>query len=404
MKKAITQSRDHLLLTLIAIPIGIAAGLIDALFGRVLIRITDIRVASPTLFIPFLGVIGVVIQWGYRKFGKESIKGMRLLFEVKNGDGDHIPLRLIPLTIVGTWLTHLFGGSAGREGVAVQIGGALGHTVSKFIRVQNGEKILLITGMAAGFGGLFRTPFAAAFFAIEVFTVGYLEHIAVLPALAGALTASYVSGACGLEKFSIPLAVDGSLSWNLLPQLILLGILFGLIGRLFSVAIHHSKTLFGKLKINPYLRIFIAGTLIGVLSLLFFKGRYSGLGTNLISMSFADAIKPWDFALKFIFTILTLSAGFPGGEVTPLFSIGAALGAALALMLGLSVPLTAALGYASVFGSATNTMIAPILIGVEVFGTETMPLFVIVCLIAYALNGNRSIYPQKIIEDLSNPS
>lgn len=385
--------RNQLIFTGLAIPLGIAAGSIAALFGRILLYIGNIRDEYVYFLLPFLGAVGVFILWSYQKFGDRSSKGMALLFEAGHGSKETIPLRLIPFVIIGTWLTHLFGGSAGREGVAVQIGGALGHTLGRRFSIESGEKILLLTGMAAGFSGLFRTPLAATFFALEVLTVGVLEYKALLPALTAAFTASYISGALGLEKFSYVLSKNFSFSPSLLFKILFLGFLFGIMGRLFSYFLHRIKKLFSEKLKNPLLRILIAGTAIGLFSLLCFQGRYSGLGTNLISMSLNEGIYSWDFAFKFLFTVLTLSAGFQGGEVTPLFSIGATFGAFLASLLGLPIAFSAALGYAAVFGSASNTLLAPILIGAEVFGPEMLPYFIAVCGLAYICNGNLSIYP-----------
>ncbi len=393
MKKIFLSYRDIILLSLITIPIGIAVGFVDTLFGRILLYLTDIRVSHPFWFIPFLGIIGMVLVWCYQKFGGKSSKGMALIFETGHGINPDIPIRLIPFTILSTWLTHLFGGSAGREGVAIQIGGTIGHWFGRRFPMKDSGKILLIAGMAAGFAGLFRTPIAAAFFALEVLTVGVLERKALLPALTASFTASCVSGLLGLEKFSFALTDNLLLSWELVPKLLVIGVLFGITGGLFSLSLHKTKQFLAKWITNPMLRIFIIGIAISILSLLCWKGRYSGLGTNLISMSFDKGIVPWDFVFKLVFTVLTLSAGFQGGEVTPLFSIGASLGVVLASLLGLPTALAAALGYAAVFGSATNTLIAPIIIGAEIFGFEYFPYFAVVCSLAYVCNCNLSIYP-----------
>lgn len=393
LQNMLAAYRDVAVLTLIALPLGVIVGAICAVFGRVLLAVTDIRMDHAGWLLPFLGVVGAGIVWCYREFGGQSGKGMSLIFEAGHGVAEDIPLRLVPFTIAGTWLTHLFGGSAGREGVAIQIGGTIAHALGKRLPIQNGRKLLLVTGMAAGFAGLFQTPIAATFFALEVLTVGLLEHKALLPTLAASFAASYTSNLLGLEKFSFALNTDVSFSWMLVLQLLLLGISFGAVGGLFSLCLHKTKKwLSGKMH-NPMLRILVIGTAIGGLSLLFWNGRYSGLGTNLISMSFDIGIFPWDFALKLLFTVVTLSAGFQGGEVTPLFSIGASLGVALAALLGISAPFAAALGYAAVFGSATNTLIAPMLIGAEVFGFSYLPYFVVVCALSYVCNGNLSIYP-----------
>ena len=381
MNERIRAYRDTLLLTLIALPLGLAIGAMDALFGRVLLSVTAFRMAHVYSLLPFLGLVGVGIVWCYQKVGGTSGKGMTLLFEAGHGDTQDIPLRLIPLVMVSTWLTHLFGGSAGREGVAVQIGGTLAHSIGKRLPIPNAGKQLLLTGMAAGFAGLFRTPIAATFFALEVLTAGVLEYSALLPALVASFSASACSGLLGLEKFTVALTDQVAFSAPLVGKLLLFGLVFGMAGGLFAFALHKLKALFAQYLPNPLLRIFLFGVLVSGFSLLCWEGRYSGLGTNLIAMSFDSGIFSWDFALKWIFTVVTLAAGFQGGEVTPLFSIGASLGVLLGTLCGLPTAFVAALGYAAVFGSASNTLLAPMLIGGEVFG------------FAYLCNGGSCIYP-----------
>ena len=292
----------------------------DALFGRVLLSVTAFRMAHVYSLLPFLGLVGVGIVWCYQKVGGTSGKGMTLLFEAGHGDTQDIPLRLIPLVMVSTWLTHLFGGSAGREGVAVQIGGTLAHSIGKRLPIPNAGKQLLLTGMAAGFAGLFRTPIAATFFALEVLTAGVLEYSALLPALVASFSASACSGLLGLEKFTVALTDQVAFSAPLVGKLLLFGLVFGMAGGLFAFVLHKLKALFAQYLPNPLLRIFLFGVLVSGFSLLCWEGRYSGLGTNLIAMSFDSGIFSWDFALKWIFTVVTLAAGFQGGEVTPLFS------------------------------------------------------------------------------------
>ena len=372
MNERIRAYRDTLLLTLIALPLGLAIGAMDALFGRVLLSVTAFRMAHVYSLLPFLGLVGVGIVWCYQKVGGTSGKGMTLLFEAGHGDTQDIPLRLIPLVMVSTWLTHLFGGSAGREGVAVQIGGTLAHSIGK---------------------RLFRTPIAATFFALEVLTAGVLEYSALLPALVASFSASACSGLLGLEKFTVALTDQVAFSAPLVGKLLLFGLVFGMAGGLFAFALHKLKALFAQYLPNPLLRIFLFGVLVSGFSLLCWEGRYSGLGTNLIAMSFDSGIFSWDFALKWIFTVVTLAAGFQGGEVTPLFSIGASLGVLLGTLCGLPTAFVAALGYAAVFGSASNTLLAPMLIGGEGFGFAYLPYFFVVCAVAYLCNGGSCIYP-----------
>lgn len=387
------QSGEWFLLCLSSVLLGAGIGAIDALFGRVLLAITDIRGRYPLYFVPFLAIAGVIIVFCYEKYGAGSQKGMGLVFDVGHGKEGKIPFRLIPFVMIGTWMTHLFGGSAGREGVAVQIGATVSHWFGKHVPIKRSSRLFLVIGMAAGFSGLFRTPLAATFFAMEVLTVGILEYKALIPALLAAFTSCNVSAALGLEKFYVPLDVSVPLNTCNFFKLLGLGILFGGAGTLFARGLKRAKDFLAKKMPQPVVRIAVTGALLSIIFLGLHMGRYSGLGTNLISASFqSNTIYPYDWALKIILTILTLAAGFQGGEVTPLFSIGASLGVVLAPIFGLPVLLVAALGYASVFGSATNTLLAPIFIGVEVFGYAYLPYFVLVSAVAFAINGNRSIY------------
>ena len=380
-----------------AVIVGIIVGAIDALFGRVLIAISDFRTIHYQYLLPFLPIAGLVITAMYYAFSKASLKGMKLVFEAGQQKTDAIPLLLIPLVMIGTWLTHLFGGSAGREGVAVQIGATLSHAIGRKFKFPENGRLMLVIGMAAGFGGLFQTPLSATFFAIEVIVIGKMDYEALLPALASAYTAAFTSHSLGLEKFSVVMKDTVNLSGTkTIAAVICLGIIFGLTGRLFSFSRSKVKAFMGEKIMNQFLRIGFMAIPLAVLLFAVYGSRYSGLGTNLISAGFTgQTIYGYDWILKLLFTIFTLAIGFQGGEVTPLFSIGTSLGVILGGLFGLPPMLCAALGYAAVFGSATNTLIAPIMIGLEVFGRANMVLFVIVCAIAYGVNGDLSIYAQE---------
>lgn len=301
--------KKTLVLIAVAVPTGIAVGAVDAVFGRVLLYLGAVRDAHTAWFLPFLGLIGALMAWAYKRYGAGCENGMGMVFEAGHAEREAIPLRLVPFVICATWLTHLFGGSAGREGVAVQLAAA--------------------------------------------------------------------------PEWSAELALE----------LTALGIAFGLTGAAFAFCLKRAKKLAQNRLKNPVLRALVMGVALSPVLYLLYRGRYCGLGTNLINASLAgEPIYAWDWALKLALTVLTLSAGFQGGEVTPLFSIGASLGAALAGLLGLPAAFCAALGYAAVFGSATNTLLAPALIGAEVFGWAAAPHFFAVCALAYAVNGGRSIY------------
>lgn len=398
-KKLLCHSKDIATNILAALLIGITVGCITALFGKVLLDITSFRTKYSLYLIPFLGISGFIIIKMYQYWGKDCINGMSLIFETGHHDRNNIPKRLIPLVIIATWLTHLFGGSSGREGVAVQIGATVGYnTGRKLNSSNNASNILLIAGMAAGFSGLFRTPVAAVFFALEVLTVGKIRYDALLPVVVASYSANLTSSFLGLEQFHVSLQENIDFSLVFVLKLIVLGLIFGFVGRGFSITLRVLKDILAKRIPKASQRAFAIGIFISLVSLLCFYGRYSGLGTNLISFSFQEDIYSFDWILKFIFTVLTLAAGYQGGEVTPLFAIGAALGAALAAPLGVPTVICAALGYVAVFGSASNTLMAPLFIGAEVFGFEYLPIFFPVCVLAYAVNGNQTIYSkQKIL-------
>ncbi len=388
-------SRWALLYAVLALGIGAVVGAVDALFGRGLIYITEIRDLHPLYFLPFLALAGLLIVYLYQHYGKDSQKGMGLIFEAGNKGRKDIPKRLVPLIIFSTWLSHLFGASVGREGVAVQIGATIGHTVGGKLSSKEAQKILLITGMAAGFAGLFQTPIAATFFAIEILMVGKIEYIALFPALVASYVASATSHALGLEKFSFAVNTNLNINPLIIVKLLVVAVCFGLVGRVFAQGLAFMKTYMAEKLSNPYRRILIMGVILSLGLIFIHLDRYAGLGTNLISMSFnGQHINAYDWLLKLLFTILSISAGFQGGEVTPLFAIGASLGATLALLLGLPVGLIAAAGYVSVFSSATNSYFASIFIAAEVFGFGSVQYILPVVTIAYLLNGNASIYAQ----------
>ena len=398
MLKNIKESYQHsyflyLKLIIAGIIIGLIVGIIDTIFGRGLLLIGDIRKEYLYYFVPFLALAGLLIVFIYQKFAGKTGKGMGLIFEVGHGTEKEIPLRLIPIVTVATWITHLFGGSAGREGVAVQLGATLSHRFNKYFNFPDKSKVFLVTGMAAGFGGLFQTPIAALFFGLEVLALGNLQLYALLPAVVAAFTASWTSSFLGLEKFTHIVNTNLSITPMTFIKFAILGIIFGIAGNLF-VYLQSFLKKFATEKIkNPYYRIFLIGIFLSIILLLLHKGRYTGLGTNLIENSFSGKqIFGYDWILKLLLTTLTLAAGFQGGEVTPLFSIGASLGVVIAIFFGLPIEFVAAAGYISVFGSATNTLLAPIFIGGEVFGFNNLPFFVIIVIFAYLVNRKISTY------------
>ncbi|MBO4107212.1 chloride channel protein [Streptococcus suis] len=379
-----------------SILIGLVAGLVTTFFGKVLLAIGNLRSDYFRYFIPFLALSGLAIVYAYQKWGRDVQAGMSLVFKAGQGENVHISPVLIPLIISTTWLGHLFGASVGREGVAVQLGASLSHLIQKqgFSHLPK-DRVTRI-GMAAGFAGLFQTPLAASFFAIEVLAVGRYTLKDLVPILLAAFTASWTSHWFGLEKFTHAISVSpfqftDSFKW------IIIALCFGMIGNFFAWFLDQAKRYSARWFPNPYIKIAVMGVGLSVLLFFFHQGRYAGLGTNLIEASLAgEQVFAYDWLLKLLLTCLCLAAGFQGGEVTPLFAIGASSGAVLAGLLGLPTELVAALGYCAVFGSATNTLLAPILISYEVFGPYHIIESSIVVGFAYILNRKLSIYSQQI--------
>ncbi|HFU4072423.1 TPA: chloride channel protein [Streptococcus suis] len=379
-----------------SILIGLIAGLVTTLFGKILLEVGDLRSEFFTYLIPFLPLAGLVIVFVYQKWGREVQAGMGLVFKAGQGENVHISPVLVPLIISTTWLSHLFGASVGREGVAVQLGASLSHWLQKQGFKDLPKDMVTKIGMAAGFAGLFQTPLAASFFAIEVLIVGQYTWTSLPYCLVAAFTASTTSYFLGLEKFSHAIVTTSfqftdSFKWTLIA------ICFGFVGNLFAWFLTQVKNISTRWFPNPYIKIAIMGVGLAVLLFFFHQGRYTGLGTNLIEASLAgEQVFDYDWLLKLLLTCLCLAAGFQGGEVTPLFAIGASAGAVLAGLLGLPTELVAALGYCAVFGTATNTLLAPIFIGYEVFGANLIPYAIPFLAIAYLVNRKQTIYGQQI--------
>ncbi|WP_155963277.1 chloride channel protein [Streptococcus ruminantium] len=390
------RGRFQVQLFVLSLTSGIIAGLVTTLFGNILLSIGELRSKFFLCLIPFLALAGLALVFAYQNWGKSVRSGMDLVFKAGQGQDTHISPVLIPLIMLTTWISHLFGASVGREGVAVQLGVALSHWLGTNWFKSISKDLIVKIGMAAGFAGLFQTPLAASFFAIEVLVVGSFSWASLPYCLLAAFTASTTSHLLGLEKFRHVITIpDFQIADGF--KFLLLSLCFGIIGNLFAWILERAKTRINIWLSDPYKRVFYMGLLLTALLFIFHQGRYSGLGTNLIEFGLeGEQIFTYDWFLKLILTCLCLVAGFQGGEVTPLFAIGASSGAVLAGILGLPIELVAALGYCTVFSSATNTLLAPILIGYEVFGISLVPYAVPVLYLAYFINRKESIYRQQL--------
>ena len=378
---------------------GVIAGVLTAVFGHGVLAATALRERWPLLLV-LLPAGGAAICAVYARWGGECGRGMALVFDAAAGRRDKVPARLVPLAVGATWLGHLLGASVGREGVAVQIAAAGASLLTPGLQAPRDKRRLLIAGVAAGFAGLFRTPLAATLFALELFHTGVAQYDALLPAAVAALTASAVSGALGVRPAAVALGAEApAFTVETLIALAVLGAACGLAGRLFVELLHGLKDRFGRWMPGAYQRIVLVGALVALFGLAT-GSRYNGLSEGLSAAALAGgSLYAWDWLAKLCLTAVCLAAGFQGGEVAPLFTIGACLGAVLAGPLGLPAPLGAALAYAAVFAAGTNTLASPILVGLELFGGEYFGSFFLVCVMAYACNGGHSIYPQTPLEE-----
>ena len=394
-RDALGRLRQGVILMAVAAAAGAIAGVLTAVFGHGVLAVTHLREAWPLLMV-LLPAGGALICLVYSRWGKECGHGMALVFDAVLGRRKDVPARLIPLAVGSTWLGHLLGASVGREGVAVQIAAAGASLLTPGVQAQRDKRRLLMAGVAAGFAGLFRTPLAATFFALELFHGGVMDYQALIPAALAALIASAVSGALGVGAAapSLDLAVP-AFNAETIIGLVVLGIAAGLAGRLFVFLLHGLHHKLGQWMPNPYVRIVVIGALVALLGLVT-GSRYNGLSEEISAAALAgEPVYLWDWLAKLCLTAVCLAAGFQGGEVAPLFTVGAALGAVLAAPLGLPAPLAAALAYAGVFCAGTNTFAAAILVGMELFGGQYFGCLFLVCAVAYACNGNHSIYPQQ---------
>ena len=303
------------------------------------------------------------------------------------------------MVFLGTILTHLFGGSAGREGTAVQIGGAIADQFTKVFKCSNlDRKIILIAGISAGFSSVFGTPLAGAIFALEVLIIGRIKFDAIIPSFLAAIFANYF---CNIWQISHHTHYNISTVADLTPATVLwsllAGIIFGLVSMLFSKSTHFWSNLFKRhIKYAP-LRPVIGGVIIAATVYLMGTTKYIGLGVPTIVDAFNIDLNSYDFFIKLLLTSFTLGAGFKGGEVTPLFFIGATLGNVLIWFIPLPMPLLAGMGFVAVFAGATNTPIACTIMGIELFGIESGVFIALACTTSYLFSGHTGIYTAQII-------
>ena len=349
----------------------------------------------------FLPLVGLAIGLAYHYYGAESKKGNNLILE-KHQSADKeamvkpIPLLMAPLIFISTLLTHIAGGSAGREGTAVQMGGAIADQFTNLFKLNAAErKTVLIIGVSAGFAAVFGTPWAAAIFALEIMSFKKIKIENILPSFATAFGAHYICLAWQVKHTIYSIVLTPPISFSNFTWSILAGIIFGLTALVFTYSNKLFEGLFSKIKFAP-LRPFIGGIFIALFIVLANSTKYIGLGIPSISNAFISPAGNFDFAIKLLLTSFTLSAGFKGGEVTPLFFIGATLGSILIWFIPLPMALLAGMGFVAVFAGATHCAIASIVMGVEIFGLQAGLYIGIASSVAYFSSGIHGIYSAQL--------
>lgn len=376
---------------------GVVIGSAGTLFYFAMAIVTLMRTKNSWLIL-LLPIGGLIIVGCYRLLRDETDTGTNLVLSAIHS-GDELPLRMAPLIFIATVITHLFGGSAGREGAALQLGGSIGNGLGKLFHFDEKDKhIMIMCGMSAAFSALFGTPMAAAIFSMEVVSVGIMYYAALVPCVISSLIAHGIAVSFGVSNELFLIDSIPAFTVSSAVKISALAILCALISILFCVMLHQSEFLFKHFFKNPYIRVFAGGCIIVALTLLVGSQEYNGTGINIIARCIDGTVKPEAFFIKMLFTAVTLGAGYKGGEIVPSFFTGAAFGCLFGNLMGFSPTLCTAVGMSAVFCGVTNCPITSLLISFELFGYEGMPYFLLAIAFSYMLSGYYGLYhSQKIV-------
>ena len=383
--------------TFLAILIGILGGLLGAGFHHTLHFVTHLR--SENTWLIFLLPIGGLLTVGlYRLLRLRANRGTNEIIEATL-EGKHVSPLVAPGIFLATSVTHLFGGSAGREGAALQLGGSMASILGRAFRLKKDDrKVLIMSGMSAVFAGLFGTPLTACLFTMEFESVGTIFSPALLPCFLSAFVASQLSSALGVHAEVFPLDAATVLNFGNIWKFALLAIAISLLGILMCWLFHKAEHCAHKWIPNAWLRIAIGGATIVGMTLLVGDHRFNGAGMDMALAAVGGQADWYAFALKLLFTAVTLAAGFKGGEIVPTFCIGATFGCVLGGLLGLDPGIAAALGLVGLFCCATNSPLAAIVLSIEMFGSANLYLFALICVICFVLSGHSGLYASQIIQ------
>ncbi len=382
---------------ILAAVVGVIGGVVGSWFHKSIDAVTYLRGQNQwIIYLLPLGGLSIALLYSLcRKFGRMDTN--RILDSVSGNE--KVPFVLLPLIFISSVITHLVGGSAGREGAALQLGGAIGYRIGKSVKLAYDDMhIVVMTGMSAVFTALFGTPITACIFAIEVTSVGVMQYSALFPCIVSSMTAYTVAMGMGIEAVSFAPVIIGSVSPVMTLKIVLLAVMCALVSIIFCTSVKTFER-YGKRFIpNAYLRAVSGGAIILALTLLVGTYDYNGAGMNVIERALSGNARYEAFILKILFTAITIASGFKGGEIVPAFFVGSTFGCVFASVIGMNSEVGAAIGFIALFCGVVNCPLASIMLALEVFGSDSIVMFALVCAISYMMSGNYGLYKsQKIV-------
>ncbi len=392
-KKYLSLPRHYIKWTITSALIGVVSGLIGAGFHKILDLVTEKRMETPNI-IYFIPLAGLFIVFLYRALHQGNNHGTNDIMDAVKS-GSPVTALFIPLIFISTTITHLFGGSAGREGAALQIGGGIGSVTGRVLRLKESDmRTAILCGMSSTFTALFGTPITATVFTIEFISVGIIHYSAIFPCLIGSITAMGIASLFSIAPTAFTLTEIPVFNAESFALCFAFSVVCAILSIVFCVLMHKTQKLSSKIK-NQYLRIFIGGILIIIFTLIIGNRDYNGAGMDVIERAIGGEAVPYAFILKMLLTAITIGFGYKGGEIVPSFFIGATFGAVFGALLGLPPSFCAALGLVGMFCGVTDAPIASMILAIELFGGEGFIFFGIVCTISYILSGRIGLYDSQ---------
>lgn len=397
LKESVKYSAVFLKWAVISIVVGVIGGIVGSVFHKSIDFVTELRIQNDFM-IYLLPIGGLFIAAIYYLFSYQGrIDTNRVIESVRKDK--NIPLIMLPLIFISTVVTHMLGGSAGREGAALQLGGSIGYNTGRLLKLRkNDMHIIVMSGMSSVFAALFGTPLTAAIFSLEVTSVGIFHYAGLFPCVISSVTAAQIARKFALHPVQFQGIEFGAISWELTLQVIFVAVVCAVVSILFCMTIKKTERLMDKLLKNGFIRAFAGGLIIVLLTMLIGNRDYNGAGMEVVERAMHGEAVPWAFLLKILFTAITISAGFKGGEIVPAFFIGSTLGCVTAPIVGLNPVLGAAIGFVALFCGVVNCPIASIILSLEVFGGEGILFFALASAVSYMMSGYFGLYEsQKIL-------